>query len=325
MKKKYIYSIVIMLFMLVVLLNFRQSLMGARKGLLLWYNTLFPTLMPFMLLSNLLVLLNCTEFVGSLLKPFTHMLRLSTSCGYCILVGFLCGYPMGAYVSSLLREERLINDEENEYLTSVCNNVSPMFMISYVSVYILENEKYALMVIAAISGSAIISIFFLRLFYSRPKKGKNILEKERKSNMVSSCSDKKTLKGTSTDIKEALEKSIDKTITASLNLCIFIMIFSIIGELTDSVTFLSDITKAVIISIFEISAGLEKISKLSIPFNIKYILCTTLTTFGGISSVFQTMSISDKSGLDIWKYVRNKLIISAICLFLSLFIVTIVI
>ena len=113
--------------MLLLLLSPVAALKGASYGLMLWYRTLFPTLMPFMVLSNFIVYTGCARPLGALLKPITRLFKLPLSAGYCIICGFLCGYPMGAYVCGSLNEVGELDDETAAFLAPICNNVSPMF------------------------------------------------------------------------------------------------------------------------------------------------------------------------------------------------------
>ena len=62
--------------MLVLLLSPAAALNGAAYGLALWYRTLFPTLMPFMVLSNFIVYTGCAKPIGVLLAPLTKLLHL---------------------------------------------------------------------------------------------------------------------------------------------------------------------------------------------------------------------------------------------------------
>ena len=127
--------------MLVLLLSPAAALNGAAYGLALWYRTLFPTLMPFMVLSNFIVYTGCAKPIGVLLAPLTKLLHLPAASGYCILIGFVCGYPMGAYVCGCLNETGTIDDDTAMLLAPVCNNVSPMFMISYICMSCLGRSE----------------------------------------------------------------------------------------------------------------------------------------------------------------------------------------
>ena len=42
---------------------------GASKGLLLWFHTVFPTLFPFLIITNLLMSTNCIRLIARLFGP----------------------------------------------------------------------------------------------------------------------------------------------------------------------------------------------------------------------------------------------------------------
>lgn len=94
-----------------------SALQGASNGLLLWFNKVLPTLLPFIILSNILIKLDILKSIPS----FT----------YGLILGFLTGLPMGAKTSSDLLENNKINYKEASFLLSICNNPSPMFIINY--------------------------------------------------------------------------------------------------------------------------------------------------------------------------------------------------
>ena len=123
----------IILFFLIMLLCPQEVFFGASKGLLLWFQTVLPTLLPFMILSGLLISTNSIVYLDRIFGPlFCRLFRTSENASFAIIAGFLCGYPMGAKVTAdLLRQER-ISKAEGQYLLSFCNNTSPMFIISYI-------------------------------------------------------------------------------------------------------------------------------------------------------------------------------------------------
>lgn len=70
---------------------------GASKGLLLWFHTVFPTLFPFLIITNLLMSTNCIRLIARLFGPLLNKIfRVSPNGSFAIIAGFLCGYPMGA-------------------------------------------------------------------------------------------------------------------------------------------------------------------------------------------------------------------------------------
>lgn len=308
--KKTSLAVVVISCMFILLIKPQASLRGAEDGLLLWYKTLFPTLMPFMVLSNFIVLTGCAKPIGRLLATLTRLLRLPVQAGYCILVGLLCGYPMGAYVCAGLNAAGELNEEDTEYLAPVCNNVSPMFMISYIALGCLGNGTYIPKVILSLVGGSILGMFILRI----PKyTAKYTPTSIKVSQNVTSVHTTGLL-----PISSALNRSIENALMASLKLCIYVMLFSVAASIISEINFLSDTVKAGLVSLCEITAGLNKLTLLNIPIRIKFMLMMVFTAFGGFSSLFQTMSLSSGAHFNIGKYIAYKVVTALVTALLVL-------
>ncbi len=121
MKKKIILLSVILL-LLFLLCYPAKALAAARNGLKLWLETLLPTLLPFMILTGILV---HTDWVH---KNFTTncsffkvVFGLSPGGAYVFLLGLLTGYPMGAKLTADLYYAGKISRQEAKSI-SFCNN-----------------------------------------------------------------------------------------------------------------------------------------------------------------------------------------------------------
>ena len=125
------FSVILLFF---IMLSFPQEVFdGASEGLLLWFQIVLPTLLPFIIISNILIQTNSISMLSRIFGPaFQKIFRISTDGSFVVLAGFLCGYPMGAKVTSDLILAGRITKSEGSYLLSFCNNTSPMFIISYV-------------------------------------------------------------------------------------------------------------------------------------------------------------------------------------------------
>ncbi len=84
-----------------------QAAAASSEGLLLWFHTLLPMLLPFFILSRLLIALDGVSGITRFLAPLArNFFGLSPNGSFCLLTGFLCGYPVGAKISAdLVREE----------------------------------------------------------------------------------------------------------------------------------------------------------------------------------------------------------------------------
>ena len=100
----------------VFLLCFPQTARtGAYAGLTLWANTVIPVLFPFLLASNL--------FAAS---------GMASGKWYAVLLGFLCGYPMGAKAACDLVKEGAVTKKQGQWLMCCCNLPSPMFLTGFI-------------------------------------------------------------------------------------------------------------------------------------------------------------------------------------------------
>lgn len=122
------------LYLIFLLLRYPAlSLEYASTGLNLWFTKMVPTLLPFMILSGIMIRMNLTESFVSLLHPLLHRIFGTSKNGsYTIIMGFLCGFPMGARIVGELYESGKLSRSESARLLYFCNNIGPIYFLSYV-------------------------------------------------------------------------------------------------------------------------------------------------------------------------------------------------
>lgn len=127
-------SAALALYLIVLLLRFPAlSLKYASTGLTLWFEKMVPALLPFMILSGIMIRMNLTESFVRLLHPLLHALFGTSENGsYTIVMGFLCGFPMGARIIGELCETGRLSRREGARLLAFCNNIGPIYFLSYV-------------------------------------------------------------------------------------------------------------------------------------------------------------------------------------------------
>ena len=98
--KKHLTSILLLLLPAVLIIYAPQAVRGASAGLVLWFNQVLPVLFPFALILQLIMSVNALSGISCLTAPIMQKcLHLSPACSFCLLAGFLCGFPMGTAVS----------------------------------------------------------------------------------------------------------------------------------------------------------------------------------------------------------------------------------
>lgn len=276
-----------------------QSLEASKTALLLWFDTLLPTLLPFLILSQLILKTSVINIVQKILGPvFRNLFHCSDHGAFCVLCGFLCGYPVGARLISLQIKEENLSITEGQYLLSFCNNVSPMFCISYGITHAIGSEQI-LPYLFIIYGSALLFGFLTRP-ENQPAKG--IVVKKQTS--------------TAENIFQLIDVCIIDSFYIMIKLCGYLMLFSIISTgllmpLPDNMTY----APTIITSFLELTDGLSRISEL--PKGIfRSAISVAALTFGGMCCIFQTNSVITGTGLSLKKYILHKAMIAVIALFL---------
>lgn len=140
---------------------------GAAMGLKTWWNIVFPSLLPFFIVSDLLMSFGLVHFIGVLTEPLMRPLfNVPGSGSFVLCVGYTSGYPIGAMVTARLRSQRLCTRVEAERLISFTNNSSPLFMLVAVSVGMFGRPDLGVF-IAGAHYLANLTLGFLLRFYGR--------------------------------------------------------------------------------------------------------------------------------------------------------------
>ncbi len=140
---------------------------GAVTGVNLWFNIVLPSLLPFLVISDLLLSFGMVHFLGTLMEPLMRPLFNVPGCGSFVLaVGYTSGCPIGAMITARLRSQRLCTRIEAERLVSFTNNSSPLFMLAAVSVGMLNNPELG-PVIAAAHYTSNLTLGIVLRFYGK--------------------------------------------------------------------------------------------------------------------------------------------------------------
>ena len=114
---------------LIALCQPQITLTGAVSGLNIWFFQLLPTLLPFMILSNILLSDPVQAYLFDRMSP-DHARRLRIL--FAVLAGLTFGLPIGAKMAKDLYQKDLITAKEGQFLLNHCNLIGPSFVGSYV-------------------------------------------------------------------------------------------------------------------------------------------------------------------------------------------------
>ena len=279
---------------------------GAKGGLTLWFYTIIPSLLPFLIVSNLILHLNLLPYLTPILAPFFQKIFSVSKAGcYPILIGLLSGYPMGAKACADLVRKGDISKKEGQYILSFVNNASPMFITSFVATQCLELPSMQYIFYGLILGSAYLCSLIFGLFLR--KKVSKTSESITETNIIEHTNN--------LSFATALDASILDAFTTITKIGGFIILFSILGEFVLALPFHLGFLRYLLLCILEITTANHFISLSTYSMNIKIILNLATTTFGGLSGLFQTQSVIAGSGLSLTYYIFMKLLQSLLVVF----------
>ena len=281
------------------MLSFPQTVFtGASYGLVLWFRHVLPTLLPYMILINVLICTPALHWICRITSTFLCPLLGTSYYGtFAVLTGFLCGYPMGAKTTSDLLNVNKISRSEASYLLSFCNNTSPAFILSYVVAQNMKERNLCIPFFLILTFTPLMLSFIFRLFYRLPE---------------SSCSFPQVTPGSFSNPSESISDSfLDRCILNAFESVTkvggYMMMFSVLIQLLASA--LPDNTASLLLySSLEISTGIRLLFSSALYTTEKIILCAFLTSFGGWCCIAQTYSMISSSQLPILPYITAKLV-----------------
>ena len=286
MKKSFPPAAAIMV-LLLLLTHPSLSLEGAGNGLLLWYQTVLPTLLPFMICSNVIISLGGIRLITAPLRPILGKLfYLSENGCYVFLSGLLCGYPMGAKTCSEFVSQGKLSPSEGRYLLSISNHPSPMFLLGYTA-SLMDPAIPPALLLTSIYLPVIAVAFLSRSLYRVHVSSRFMVQK--------------------TQPCHSFDESMMDSFEVMVKIGGYIMLFSILARFIGQLAFLSPRIQALLLGVVEITTGIQAVTHTFFGLSQGLPLCF-IVVFGGICGLFQTKSVLADSRLSLIHYVLWKLL-----------------
>lgn len=280
------------IFLLIIMILYfliypQNALMASRRGLTLWFEQILPTLLPFSVVSY--IILHSNLFSQSARTKNHNFLRIQPEEWYVIFCGFLFGFPIGSKLSADLYEHHRITRKRAQVLACFTNNLSPVFVTS-----VLVNQLHFSSVIP----------FFL-LLYGIPLCICLVLLSSRKTEHF--VHEKKASRFQLN--MQIVDAGIINGFETLIKICGYIMMFSILTQMLLSVPWSHTVIPVLLSGCLEVTTGVATLGQSDITGSCKYILALFMLSFNGISGLCQTASILSQTSLSMRSYCKHKLII----------------
>ena len=267
----------------------QNALMASRRGLTLWFEQILPTLLPFSVISY--IVLHSNLFSHPAHEKKHSFLRIQPEEWYVIFCGFLFGFPIGSKLSADLYEHHRIVKKRAQILACFTNYLSPVFVTA-----VLVNQLHF---------SSVVSFFLL--LYGIPLciclallsfiKPERFVHEKKASRFQLNM--------------QIVDAGIINGFETLIKICGYIMMFSIFAEIAQSIPYGSSFPKLVLTGCLEVTNGISALSQFSCNHFQKYLLTVLFLALNGISGLFQTASLLSVSNLSIKQYLKMKLLLIA--------------
>lgn len=174
MKKSNLYNGLWALFsvvMVVLLVRYpEQALQAAIEGAAVWWEAVFPALLPFFIVSEIALGTGVVNLLGALLEPLMRpVFNVPGEGAYSVAMGIASGYPLGAKITRGLYEAGDLTKGEAERLVTFSSTANPVFIVGAVAVGMFKSPHAGAAMALVHYTSALLLGFFLSFLEKRPK------------------------------------------------------------------------------------------------------------------------------------------------------------
>lgn len=298
--KKLFNILIFFIIIFLILKNSIEIIESIKFSFNICVNNLFPCLIPFMLISNILINYNFVQDISDILSNITtKIFKVNKSCAFALIMSMISGTPSNSKYLKDLFNNGLINEYDISKCLCFCHFTNPIFILGTIGYSFLGNKRIGLIIlISHYLGN------FISGISNRNKKYK-IINLEHKSNL-----NKKVF-------INVLNESIKSTIDTLLLIMGIITSCLIITGLINSIFKINNDYKF-IFGILEITQGLKYLSLSNINITLKIVISTFFITFGGFCIHLQIFSILDNNKIRYLPYFINRIFTGILSSFISL-------
>ncbi|MGB3986997.1 MAG: sporulation integral membrane protein YlbJ [Bacillota bacterium] len=307
---------------------FRASI----EGLRVWWEIVFPALLPFFVAAEVLMAFGVVHFIGVLLEPLMRPVFDVPGVGaFALAMGITGGYPIGAKITASLRRKGLCNQIEGERLASFTNTADPLFMSGAVAVGMFQSPDLGGIISGVHYISAVIVGILLRLHGRTGSLRVPERDVRTKGNLFKRAKEEldKARQADGRPVGQVFGDSVRDSISSLLVVGGFIMMFSVIIEVLTtsgilklveaSLVFIARPLKVkdalispMIRGFFEITLGTELASKAQAPLLDRLVITNAIIAWSGLSVFGQVSAMVSGTDIRMTPYFVSRFIHAAI-------------
>ena len=301
-----VFLLIILLILMGILKNPQLSFKAASEGLMTWVNLVMPSLLPFFIISEILISIGFVDIIGKLLEPIMKpVFNLPGISTFPFSMSIVSGYPMGGKIVSNLRKNNRITKNEAERTLVLSSTSGPLFMLGAIAVGMLSNPKLGPLILYPHYMGAI----SLGLIYSFKTDKKRSIKPNEIISKISSLKEHPP-------IGFVLMNSVKNSMNSLFLIGGFIIFYTVVIELLFISRFMNliyyvlpidkVILQGLLAGIIEITTGCKKIASSNLNLIGKITIINFLIGWSGISIHSQVLAFLSSTDIDSKKYIFTK-------------------
>ncbi len=287
-----VFVILLLLFAVVLTAYSQRAAEYAQSALHLCAVSIIPSLFPYMVVSSMIVSSKVGYLPGKIL-PISRLFSLPDSATCAILLGALCGFPVGAKTAVSLYLKGELTKRQAEVLVSCANNTGPSFVVFVIGGAFFKSTAFGwYLYIFQLLSSFICALFINRAVFGVEK------QKYKKFKTQLSFPD--------------FFSAVTDSATSIITVCAFIVFFSVIqGFLLPVFSEISSDLAGVFSALLEFTQGAKFASMLG---GAKGRFLAGLSVgWSGLSVFFQTLAFTAPHDISLKRTVATKALQGILC------------
>ena len=294
------------------------ALGGAKAGLAVCAGTIIPALLPFLVLSGLVTALGLPQLLARYLSPLIRALfGVSGAAAAPLLLGLTGGYPVGAAATAALVQRGELSPEEGERLLPLCNNTGPAFIVGAAGSGIFGSARIGLLLyLSHVLAALAVGVLFS---FGHRAPGTRLTPPPIAA----------------VRFADAFTGAVKGAVTAALNICGFVVLFSTLRGLLDALGVFSgtagwladnlhlelQFVQALLTGILELGGGIAAMRGMPpAPGNLA--LASFILGFGSLSVHCQTLAAVAGAELKTARHFAGRLLHGAFSALITFLIFT---
>lgn len=293
-------------FLIYALLRFPEAMLAASaESVQLWLTKVFPSLFPFIAACGLLLRIGAADRMGAALRPLMQPLfRLPGIAAFPFFLGILSGYPMGAKITAMLYEKKLISLEEARHILVFSNNPGPLFLVGTIGAGFFGMPVFGYLLLFSSFLGAVVTGILWRF----SKKSPSCIPHTYPTS-VSAFS-----------VTEALSASVLDAVNTVLLIGGYLILFGALSEAMEQTGVFSllslllfflplstETLRGFCSGILEMTNGAYLLSRSPDGLSLRLTLVAFLVSFGGLSILGQTFGVLADIPVSKKDYVKGKM------------------